>query len=114
MRCRSVELHTAAEEILRIDVAEHQVSVRHRRSSAAEPVAGRTGLGAGTLRADMQHPASVHPGDRAAPGADGADVNHRHLDRYTPFDLEGGGETLLAADHRRDIGGGAAHVDGDE
>ena len=83
-------------------------------SRAAVAVAGRPGPRAGALRADPQHAALVDPGDRAAAGADRADVDHRDLDRHAPFDLEGGGEALLAADHGRDVGRGAAHVERDQ
>ncbi len=104
----------AAEEIVGVDPAQHEVGIGHRRLAAAAAVAGGAGLGAGALRADLEHAALVDPGDRAAASTDRADVDHRDLDRHTPLDLEGGGEALLAADHRRDVGRGAAHVDRDQ
>ena len=53
---RAVEPHRAAEEEVRIEVAEHQVGVGHGRLGAALAVAGRPGLGAGAVRPDLERP----------------------------------------------------------
>jgi hypothetical protein len=94
-RRRGVELHPAAEEEVGVDAAEHDVGVGGGGLAAAAAVAGRAGHGAGALRPDAQQPALVDPGDRAAAGADGADVDHRHLDRQAPLDLEARWCTML-------------------
>ena len=52
-RRRDVERHAAAEEEAGIVVAEHQVGVGDRRLRAAPAVAGRAGIGAGGMRADL-------------------------------------------------------------
>ena len=109
-----VQGHAAAEEVVGVEAAEDQVGVGDGGLGAALAVAGGAGRSAGTLRADAQHAALVDPGERAAAGADGADVDHRDLDRHAPFDLERGGERLLAADHGGDVGRGAAHVERDQ
>ena len=111
VRRRRVELHRAAEEEIGVDAAEHDIGVGRSRRGAAAAVAGRARHRAGALRADAQQSALVDPGDRAAAGADGADVDHRHLDRQAPLDLEVGGERDLTVDHRRAVGRGAAHVE---
>ena len=71
-RCaaRGIERHAPAVEIVRIEIAEHDAGVGHRRLVAAAAVAGRPRHGAGALRADAQQAAGVDPGDRAAAGAD--------------------------------------------
>ena len=49
-----VELHLAAEEIVRIEPAEHHVGVGDGRLGAAAAVADRAGIGARALRADLE------------------------------------------------------------
>ena len=51
-------------------------------SRAAAAVAGRSRPRAGALRPDRQPPAGAHRGDRAAAGADGADLHHRQAHRH--------------------------------
>ncbi len=80
-RRASVDLQIAAEEMLGIQPAEHDLGVRHRRLVAALAVAGRAGLGAGRARADAEGAARIDIGDRAAAGADRVDVDHRHQHR---------------------------------
>ncbi len=46
-------------------------------------VAERAGVGAGRLRPDLERALRREPGDRAAAGADGHDVDHRDLARVT-------------------------------
>ena len=72
----AVEPHPAAEEVVGIQVAEDEVGVGHGRLDAAAAVAGRPGVGARRARPDLQHAGVVHPGDRAAAGAD---RRHLHL-----------------------------------
>ncbi len=81
---------------------------------AAAARGGGAGVRAGAGRADFQQAGGVDAGDRAAAGADGADVDHRHVDWHGVFDLDLGGDRGLAAADQRDVGGGAAHVVGDE
>ena len=49
----------AAEELLRIEPAEHHLGVGHRRLRAALAVAGRTGHGAGRARTDAERAARI-------------------------------------------------------
>ena len=84
-------------------------------SAAAEAVAGRTGRGAGALRADAQA-ALLHPRDRAAAGADLENVHHGDLHRQrlvVAADQRGAGGERLAVVDDAGLGGGAAHVEGD-
>ena len=77
MRCRRVERELAAQEVARVDVAEHESSIRDGRVGAAPGVAGRAGLRARALRADPQQTAAVDPGDAAAAGPDVLHVHRR-------------------------------------
>ncbi len=109
-----IELHPPVEKVIGINSAQHNIGVGDGRVDAACAVARRPRFGAGALRPHAQHPAGVDPGDRAAARADGANVEHRDLDRQTPFDLEGGGEAFLPVEDGGDVGRGAAHVEGHE
>jgi hypothetical protein len=42
-----VDFHLPAQEVIRIEIAQHDVGVGHCRLSAAQPVAGRSGYRAG-------------------------------------------------------------------
>ena len=120
-RLVEVEAHFAAEEILRAEVAEHQVGVSDRRLCAAAVIAHRPGFGAGTIRADLQQAELIDPRDTAAAGADFNHLDDRHLEREAaaffeavdPGSLEICGQERLAAVDQADLRGGAAHVEGD-
>jgi hypothetical protein len=60
----------------------------HPKSSAAcRPGHSRSGREAtGALRPDLQNARRIDTRDRAAAGADGADIDHRHMDRHGIFD----------------------------
>ena len=98
----------------RRQVAEDDVGVGDGRLGAALAVGGRAGVGAGRLRADPQRLGQLgHVRDRAAAGADGAHVDaggaHGEVaDLGLPADPRG--QVL----HQGDVGGGAAHVEGDQ
>ena len=81
--CRGLEVerHAAAEEEAGIVVAEHEIGVGHRRLRAAHAVAGRTGVGARRMRADLEQADLVDRRDRAAAGADLDHVDDGRLDR---------------------------------
>ena len=72
---------SAAEEVVGVDAAEHDVRVGDGRLGAALAVADGRGVGARALRADAQRAARVEPGDRAAAGADREDLDHRREHR---------------------------------
>ena len=62
-----VEAHRAAREVVGVEVAEQQVGIGHRRPGAAAAVADRPGVGAGTLRSDLDESHGVDAGDAAPP-----------------------------------------------
>ena len=125
-RLLGVELERAADEMLRIDVAEQHVGVGDGRHSAALIVTDRTGRGARALRSDLQSAARVDPDVRAAAGADFGEIDRRHLQRIARAgqqprtDHDAGADRIflrarhLAVLHHRGLRGGAAHVEGDD
>ena len=105
-----VERDLAAEQVRR-DPAEDDVGVGDRDLGAALAVAERAGVGAGRLRADLERALGREPGDRAAAGADGDDVDHRDL-RRVGADRALGGQRRLAVDDDGHVGRRAAAVAG--
>ena len=85
-------------------------------SVAALAVADGAGQRAGAVRADahlLQAGGLLDAGDRAAPGADGVDVEHRHGDVATADRGQRRDRRLAAVDERH-VATRAAHVEGDE
>ena len=72
------------------DAAGDQVGVGDRRRSAASPVAGRPGVGAGAGRAHHQRATRVDPGDGATARPDGVHVERGQADGQ-PGDVALGG-----------------------
>ena len=110
-RRAALQPHRAAGEVVRIDVAEDDVGVRHRRLDAASPVADGARRRRGTLRADRD---DAEPGvrDRPAARADLDEIDRLDVHRQ-PAAGRGrrGGPPLL---DQRELRGGPAHVEGDE
>ena len=113
----------AVEQRGAVEVAEHDVRVRHGRAGAAAAVGGGAGRGAGAVRPDLERAAGVDPGDAAAAGADLREVDHRHADRVAgagdpALGVAGAADLVLrrhrdlAADDHAGLGRGAAHVEG--
>jgi hypothetical protein len=75
-----VEGNRAFEEVVGLDPSGDYVRVGHGRLRSAPAVAGRAGIGARALRADLQRTGGIEPGDRAAARADLDDIDHRNLD----------------------------------
>ena len=117
-----VEGHAPAQEEVRVQVAQQQVGVGHRGFGTAEAVAGGPRVGAGAARSHLQEAQLVDPGDAAAPGADLDHVDDRSLDGQPAAPLEPvdpGGlharrDVRLAVLDQAGLGGGAAHVEGDD
>ena len=76
-----VEPDLAAEEVRRVEAAEHDVRVRDGRLDTAAAVADRPRVGTGALRADPEEATGVDPGDRAAACADLDEVDDRRPHR---------------------------------
>ena len=105
-----VELHAAAGEIVRRQVAKHQVRVGAGWILAALAVADRARVGAGALRAHAEQAAFVDPADRAAASANGDDVEHRQRNAVA-VDLALGRGHGHAVKNHGGVEAGAAHVD---
>ena len=110
----ALELHPAAREIVRIEIAEHELRVGHRGHAAAAPITDRTGKRAGTVRADG-HGARfrLHANEAAATGADRlqVDLGEEVLVLIGVGDEGVGG---LALEDDRHVERRAAHVGGDD
>ena len=116
-RRRDIELQLAAEETVGVEPPQHQIGVGHGRLGAAIAIAGGAGRRARALRADRQAVLRIEPGDRAAAGADLDDVDHRRLDRKSLHIAAGVVDRVdreAAVLDQRALGGGAAHVEGDD
>ena len=107
-RC-DIELHPAAEEVIRVEHAEHQIGIGRGRLGAAAAVAGRAGRRAGAARADLQFAGRIDGRDAAAAGTDRIDVDRMHADvgaadrDFRPHDRP-------AVDDHADIEAGAADI----
>ncbi len=97
-------------EVLRLQLAQHDVGVRDRQRPAAA-IAGGAGVRPGAVGADLEA-AVAEMQDRAAAGRDRVDVHHR---RAHPHARHLGLEAaLVLAGEVADIGAGAAHVEADQ
>ena len=97
-----------------VEAAEEEVGVGDGGVGAAAAGGDGAGVGAGGGGADLEEAGGGEPGDGAAAGADGADVDHGDVDRHGVFELDLGGDRGGAVADQGDVGGGAAHVVGDE
>ena len=102
-----------AREVIRLELAEHDVAVGDRQRPAA-PVAGRPRVGAGRLGADAKARA-VEAHDRSPARRDGVDRQHRRAHAHAgDLGIEGALEIGDArAREVRDVGRRAAHVEAD-
>jgi hypothetical protein len=78
---RTVEPAPSAEKARGVEIAEHQIGVGYRRGGAARAVARRTRYCPGALRADMQNPAGIDPGDRPTACTDAGNVEAAERNR---------------------------------
>ena len=114
-----IDRDLAAGEARRVDLADHQVGVRHGRLGAAAAVAGGPRLGAGAVGPDQDALQGIDAGNRAAAGADlhhldDGDAHGRAaalLEARLAVDLEHARLQRLAVVDQADLGGGAAHVE---
>ena len=126
VRPLGIDREGAAEQVLGIQEAQCHVGVGDGRFGAARAVADRARHRAGGVRADLQTPGAVHPGDAAAAGGHLGDVDGRHAQHvagaaqqavtgvHAAADLVLGRQQHLAALDDGRLGGGAAHVEADQ
>ena len=107
----SVERDLAAQQVRR-DATRAPAGVGHRRLGRRRARSTSAGVGARAARSDLEPAVGRDPGDGAAAGADGDDVDHRHLDRE-PADGAVGGEAGHPVLDEADVGAGAARVGGE-
>ncbi len=119
---RLVQRHVAAQEVVPVEQAQHQVGVRHRGIGTATAVAGRAGFRAGAARADLEQAQAVHRRDAAAARADLDHVDGGDGERHAaplaepvhPVDLEASRHQRLEVLDQARLGRGAAHVERQE
>ena len=75
-----VELHASAQEVVGVEISEHECCVRDRGLIAAASVAGGPRIGAGALRPDPQEASRIDPGDRPSARPDTPDIDRGHAD----------------------------------
>ncbi len=97
-----------------VEAAEEEVGVGDGRARAAAAGGDRAGVRAGAVGADFEEAGGGDAGDGAAAGADAAHVDHRDVDRHGVFELDLVGDRRLGVADQGDVGGGAAHVAGNE
>ena len=107
------EFERTGREIIRIDVAQDDRCIGHRRPLAAAIVAGGTGLRARRLRTDPQRAGAIHPGDRPAARTDRVHIDHRHAHRIAA-DLAFRPDQRLPAADQGDVAARPADIDGDQ
>jgi hypothetical protein len=114
-RCHRIEPHRAAQKIIGIQPAEHEIGIGHRGLGAASSIGGRSGIGPGAARADAKSAGAVDIGDRPAAGADRVDIDHRRQHRVSSDPCVSGRRLGKApVDDDADIGRGAADVERDQ
>ena len=69
-RCRDIQPLGAAEEIIGIEIAAHEVGIGDRGPSAAASIARRAGIGAGAFGPDSDPAHAVDVHQAAAAGTD--------------------------------------------
>lgn len=89
---------------------QQQIAVGHGQRPAA-PIAGRSRIGAGRFRSYPQ-PTAVEAADRAAAGRHSVDMQHRRPQPYSGH--QGFEGAFVLAGVVGDIGGSAAHIEGDD
>ena len=122
---RRVDGEPTSEQVGAAQASEHHVRVGDRRAVAAEPVARGARLRPRACRADPERSARIDPGDAAAARAHLREIDDRQADgvagavqpapdvALAAHLVLGGGLDAAVLDEAR-LGGGAAHVEGDE
>ena len=125
-RLLGIELQVAADQMRGVEVAEDQAGVGDGRVLAADVVAHRAGLGARALGPHPQRAGGIDPDLGAAAGAHLGQIDRRDLQHVAGARQQARAEHDAAADlvflaprdlaalDQRRLGGGAAHVEGDD
>ena len=119
---RRVEPHCAAGEVVRREIAEDQIRVRHGRLIAPQTIASRSRIGGGTVRAYLDDTQRVDARDATSACADLDHVDGRYGDGETArlgeaararnFQLVR--QRQRASTDQAHLRGGAAHVVGED
>ena len=89
------------------------MGIRHRCINSTATISRRSGIRTCTVRAHPQGTSGIDPGDGAASGTHGMDVDHRHRDGDTIHQRIPLSEMSGVATDQTDIGARSTHVKGD-
>ena len=108
-----VHIHLAAQNLRRIQLAQHDVGISDTGQLTASHIAGRARGGSGTAGAHFQCATLVDVGNGTAAGAHGDDVDHGDAGGIA-LHRAVVGQLSLAVFDQAHIDTGAAHVKGDD
>ena len=111
-RCH-IELALAAQEIRGIQIAQHQIGIRHRWFCAALPIGRRPRHRAGAARTHLQRTARTDMADGTTARAKGHDIQAFKRDAFTGY-IAAPAKRGIAFLDQRDISGGPADIKGDQ
>ena len=93
--------------------SKNHMGIRHRCINSTATISRRSGIRTCTVRAHPQGTSGIDPGDGAASGTHGMDVDHRHRDGDTIHQRIPLSEMSGVATDQTDIGARSTHVKGD-
>ena len=108
-----IDFHPAAQQPGIREITGCYQGVGHRRPGAAAHITGRSRIGLGAVRADLQNLQFIQTGNTAATGADAGDVDHWQTHPDTG-DVGLVDDVRQAVPHQADVETGAPHIDGDD
>ena len=118
----AIKRHAACSKAIGVDATQHQVGVCHGRLFAATPIASRPGLGAAGVWPDGDALHGIDSADGAAPRANFHQLDDGNAHGQSaafevfpdPADFEAARPFRLAIVDQANLGGGAAHVEGQD
>src|SRR5215472_7658409 len=117
-----IDAHLPASEVRRIEIAEEEIRIGDGGLRAAQAIRGGPRVRSRTPRADLEQPDLVHVRDAPASRSDLDQLDRRDADGQAtaldeaplPCCLEAVGGERLAVVDQGELGGGAAHVEGED
>ena len=110
---RHIQLALAAQKIRGIQIAQHQIGIRHRRFCAALPISRRPRHRAGAARTNLQRTARADMADGTTTRAKRHDIQAFKRNALTGH-IAATAKRGIAFLNQRNIGGGAADIEGDQ
>ena len=104
-----IQRQASADKAIGVQIAKHDIGVRHSGQLPALAITGWPRIGARRLRAHLQKTHLVNPADRAAACAQGFHLNHRHANAVAQ-EVDVLVDIGRAVFSQRDVKRGAAHI----